>query len=182
MINKIRTEWNAKLGVSMTEKPRLLHIDQGMIMDKLFYEEYLEYEHALDESKADKRLIGIADALGDMTYLLYGTINQYGFHQDWILRAKAVSNRSMNFHINELMTNIRKGLIVSIRCNLENIDSLIMDLWCVHNLVNYRDAVMEEIHRSNLTKLVGGKGFMKNDGKILKPASYQSPDLKFILS
>lgn len=44
------------------------------------------------------------------------------------------------------------------------------------------DPVFQEVHRSNMTKLIQGsdgalKPLRRSDGKILKPASYQPPNL-----
>ena len=40
---------------------------------------------------------------------------------------------------------------------------------------------MDEVHRSNRTKLTGGKMLMSDIGKVLKPDSYEKPDLGKIL-
>jgi NTP pyrophosphatase (non-canonical NTP hydrolase) len=122
MINKIREEWNAKVDVPMNDKPTLIHQDQSILMFKLMYEELLEYRDAIQ--KGD--IVEIADALGDIQYLLNGTVNQHGLQDHW-------------------------------------------------------SQVQEEIHRSNLTKLVDGKLIKREDGKVLKPDTYERPNLKDIL-
>ncbi len=45
------------------------------------------------------------------------------------------------------------------------------------------DEVVDEIHRSNMTKLdpATGKPIIREDGKILKPASYERPNIKSVL-
>ena len=43
------------------------------------------------------------------------------------------------------------------------------------------DEVTDEIHRSNMTKTTGGKVERREDGKVLKPAHYQAPDLDSVL-
>lgn len=43
------------------------------------------------------------------------------------------------------------------------------------------DKVFDEIHRSNMTKVVDGKVVRRSDGKILKPSNYEPPNLKEIL-
>lgn len=121
MVKKIRQEWNSKVGVPMNEKPTLIHLDSAMLMFHLLNEELLEYRNAVQSND----LIEIADALGDIQYLLNGTVNQFGLH-------------------------------------------------------NHFDKIQEEIHRSNMTKLVDGKLHMREDGKVLKPSTYEKPDLTFI--
>jgi len=46
-----------------------------------------------------------------------------------------------------------------------------------HGLEEFQDIVMDEIHRSNLTKLQGGNIEMNDMGKILKPSTYSPPKL-----
>lgn len=42
------------------------------------------------------------------------------------------------------------------------------------------DRVFEEVHRSNMSKLVDGKPLKREDGKILKGPNYTPPNLSFI--
>lgn len=41
--------------------------------------------------------------------------------------------------------------------------------------------VFDEVHRSNMEKLVDGKPVRREDGKILKPEGWTAPDIKKIL-
>jgi len=41
--------------------------------------------------------------------------------------------------------------------------------------------VFEEVHRSNMTKLVDGKPVYREDGKILKPEGWTAPDIESVL-
>lgn len=43
------------------------------------------------------------------------------------------------------------------------------------------DRVFDEVHRSNMAKLVDGKPIRRDDGKILKPEGWTPPDIKKIL-
>ncbi|MGH3829097.1 MAG: hypothetical protein ACRDRS_01385 [Pseudonocardiaceae bacterium] len=70
-------------------------------------------------------LVGIADALADITYVVYGTALTYG-----------------------------------------------IDL----------DAVLSEVHRSNMSKLDhDGEPILRDDGKVLKPEGYSPPDIAAVL-
>lgn len=40
------------------------------------------------------------------------------------------------------------------------------------------DRAFDRVHESNMTKVVDGKLILRDDGKILKPDSYQAPDMK----
>jgi predicted HAD superfamily Cof-like phosphohydrolase len=43
------------------------------------------------------------------------------------------------------------------------------------------DRVFNEVHRSNMEKLVDGKVVRRDDGKILKPEGWAAPDIKSVL-
>lgn len=43
------------------------------------------------------------------------------------------------------------------------------------------DKVFDEVHRSNMAKLVDGKPVRRDDGKILKPEGWTAPDIKKVL-
>lgn len=43
------------------------------------------------------------------------------------------------------------------------------------------DRVFDEVHRSNMAKLVDGKPIRRDDGKILKPEGWTPPDIKKVL-
>jgi predicted HAD superfamily Cof-like phosphohydrolase len=45
------------------------------------------------------------------------------------------------------------------------------------------DAVLREIHRSNMSKLgADGRPVLRSDGKVLKPATYRPPNVKAVLA
>jgi len=43
------------------------------------------------------------------------------------------------------------------------------------------DEIFEEVHRSNMAKLVDGKVLRREDGKVIKPEGWTSPDIAAIL-
>jgi len=43
------------------------------------------------------------------------------------------------------------------------------------------DKIYDEVHRSNMSKLVDGKPIYREDGKVMKPEGWSSPDIKGIL-
>lgn len=93
---------------------------QRALRKRLLREEYGEYCEAED---ADD-IVAIADALGDMIYIILGTALAYNIPLD---------------------------------------------------------LVFDEIQKSNMTKVVDGKVKKRDDGKILKPDTYQAPDVEGVL-
>jgi len=43
------------------------------------------------------------------------------------------------------------------------------------------DKIYDEVHRSNMSKLVNGKPIYREDGKVMKPEGWSPPDIKGIL-
>ena len=43
------------------------------------------------------------------------------------------------------------------------------------------DEIYDEVHRSNMSKLVDGKPIYREDGKVMKPEGWSPPDIKGIL-
>lgn len=74
LLKKVRNEWNAKIGVPMNDKPTLIDKSQAFLMVELIREETNELEDAINR----RDLVEIADAQGDILYLIFGLINQYG--------------------------------------------------------------------------------------------------------
>jgi predicted HAD superfamily Cof-like phosphohydrolase len=46
-----------------------------------------------------------------------------------------------------------------------------------HGMQHIYDDAFNEVHRSNMAKLVDGKAIRREDGKVLKPEGWQPPQL-----
>jgi len=112
-------EWNKACDIDTPPHFIALHKERMRLRYDLMEEENSEY------MLADNH-VELADALGDMLYVLVGTIVEHG-------------------------------------------------------LADKIEDIFDEIHRSNMTKVVGSKVKKRDDGKILKPQSYEKPNLEKIL-
>jgi len=112
-------EWHRATEIESPTIPTGLGQTRHILRYDLMAEENDEYLQAWE-------MVDIADALGDMLYILIGTIVEHG-------------------------------------------------------LADKIEAIFDEIHRSNMTKVVDGRVFRRDDGKILKPEGYEKPNLKPIL-
>ena len=114
-------DFHSAFGLNIGTHPQIPEdINERTLRMDLLEEEYNEYLEA--EEKAD--IVGIADALGDMIYIICGTAASYGIPLQ---------------------------------------------------------EVFEEIHRSNMAKLVDGKVIRRADGKVLKPEGWKPPNIEYIL-
>lgn len=70
MVGDFHTVFDQKDG----NKPRLINSNEGKLRYSLLAEENNEYLEAVENND----LVGIADALGDQLYIIYGTILKHG--------------------------------------------------------------------------------------------------------
>ena len=177
-IDRIEKEWNSCIpNIELNKEPKLIHVDQGIYMCRLIWEEYIELKNALCE--ADKNIIEIADALADMKYLIYGCVSRYGFQNVWeISKFKWTTN--IPEAIDELMEDIRADKIENVLMGFKTIERLVNNLMFTYKLTDNNDRIMESVHISNLTKVIDGSVIMMDDLKIKKPPTFIEPDLSFL--
>lgn len=94
-------EFHRAFGVPGSEKPTEPTETLMDLRAKLISEEFTEFldahyfsEYGDPDSEFKPDLIEIADAIGDMLYVIYGTADQYGLDADAIFEAIHVSNMS----------------------------------------------------------------------------------------
>jgi len=116
-------EFNKVFGIKYNNNPTLISWEDWGLRDNLMYEELGEYYDACE----NENLTEVADALGDMLYILCGTILAHGM-QDKI------------------------------------------------------EEILDEIHRSNMSKIEDGVVLRREDGKVMKGKNYFKPNIKAILN
>ena len=198
IIEQIKTEWNAKVKVPVNDTPTLIHRDKGILMCNLIQEEVFELRDALDmddrtDAEKKDKTIEIADALGDILYLVYGTISQYGLNED--IKKKLTVDHSSNIVLDLRIQHdyLRSAIqademsdywrLNEIGRALFTIESMIFE-YCKNSkiiTVEQLEKVIDEIHRSNLTKQEDGKFLFRKDGKVLKGKHYEKPNISKIL-
>ncbi len=82
------TEFHEKFGLPIRETPGLPSEMEAALRDALLVEEFEEYAHA----RMDGDLVGIADALGDIVYIAFGTALVYGIDLQSVLEEIHFSN------------------------------------------------------------------------------------------
>lgn len=89
-------EFHRAFGVPSAEKPTEPTVELFHLRADLIEEELNEFHDAHFDSvvEFEPDLVEIADAIGDMLYVIYGTADQYGLDADAIFEAVHVSNMS----------------------------------------------------------------------------------------
>jgi predicted HAD superfamily Cof-like phosphohydrolase len=83
-------DWHTRFGVLVNVKPTIVSVDVSKLRHDLILEEFNELVNAM--IKED--LVAIADALGDLEYVVYGTAVSYGIDLEEVFREIHRSNMS----------------------------------------------------------------------------------------
>lgn len=81
-------EFHERFGLSIRDNPCVGSDEERRLRVDLVAEEFREY----DEASAKRDLIGIADALADLAYVVYGAALTHGIDLDAVLREVHRSN------------------------------------------------------------------------------------------
>lgn len=99
------------------------------------------------------------------------------------LRQKLINEEvsELNVEIDSLIKELRQTGAVNRQIKLQMFKELADLQYVLSGMVVALGIPMEEVfarvHKSNLSKLVNGKPFKREDGKVLKGPNYQKPDL-----
>jgi predicted HAD superfamily Cof-like phosphohydrolase len=156
-----------------------------------------EFQELLDsETRTDE-----LDALLDLMYVSLGTLATFGYKPVYI---QNVNVSTQDYELSRLYVNSRYTYIEFLYKYLisymgneitdENIsliekrntkelfyilNKFITEVYYLANeLFPYFDKAFEEVHRSNMSKLVDGKAIKNESGKVQKGPNYSPPDLE----
>jgi len=118
---KMVLEFHKIFNILINEKPNIVDQATATLRYDLIEEEFNEFAKAVGLQEYDPNLVAIADALGDLLYVVYGAAISYGIDME---------------------------------------------------------PIFKEIHRSNMTKI---GGYIAENGKLIKPSTYDPPKLINIL-
>ena len=79
--------------------------------------------------------------------------------------------------VQEYAEAARSGDLVEVLDALADIGYILAGTIINHGMQNIYDDAFNEVHRSNMAKLVDGKVIRRDDGKVLKPEGWQPPQL-----
>ncbi len=79
--------------------------------------------------------------------------------------------------VQEYAEAARSGDLVEVLDALADIGYILAGTIINHGMQDIYDDAFNEVHRSNMSKLVDGKVIRREDGKVLKPEGWQPPQL-----
>lgn len=175
-IEQVR-EFNTTFGVHMSATPTT-RVPAAGLRYELIREEFEEFsvaEQALD-------IIEMADALGDILYVVHGAALVFGVG-DKLIKPTVSGNWSHGVNTESGRSELLSDLRYAIKWNdefalAETLSTIVEDVYeLAEGLGIDLDAVVDAIHESNMSKL-GEDGkpiYREGDGKVLKGPSYKTP-------
>ena len=79
--------------------------------------------------------------------------------------------------VEEYAEAARAGDLVEVLDALADIGYILAGTIINHGMQHIYDDAFDEVHRSNMAKLVDGKVLRREDGKVMKPEGWQPPNL-----
>ena len=80
--------------------------------------------------------------------------------------------------VQEYAEAARSGDLVEVLDALADIGYILAGTIINHGMQDIYDNAFDEVHRSNMAKLVDGKVIRRADGKVMKPEGWQPPQLR----
>ena len=96
---------------------------------------------------------------------------------------RALRIRLLEEELEEYKVASDSGDIVAVADALTDLAYVLFGTYVTHGLQDSADALFDEVHRSNMSKLdENGRPIYREDGKVLKSARFSEPDLAAILA
>jgi len=152
-----------------------------------------EYDELLEAEDADD-FIEVCDAIGDLKYIINGTLVSYGAEYVAINNAVHVggipafpthhTRRSLVQCVKQIVDNIRvaefDNLYITVVIMLSTLDTILDNMSIAYGIPIQE--IFEEIHASNMSKLDdNGEPIFREDGKVLKSHNFFQPKIEEIL-
>ncbi len=84
--------------------------------------------------------------------------------------------------LEEYRQALAAGDLVAIADALTDLLYVLLGTFISHGLQDVAEALFAEVHRSNMTKIApDGRVIYREDGKVLKPPTFEPPDLRGVL-
>lgn len=182
------TEFHRIFNQHISTVPALPGIKERGLRMRLLIEELDEFCKAYSEDD----LVEMADGLGDICYIIAGTCVSYGICPEDALESPYEMLGQLTVFYNLQLDRILREdfaayMEAEIHDDLNDIKHCLMRMMMTVFGVALHlgiplNTVFAEVHRSNLAKVdETGVPKYREDGKLLKPAGWQPPDIKSIL-
>jgi predicted HAD superfamily Cof-like phosphohydrolase len=187
-ITEMLHEFHTRPGVDVGAPDHPTLDVEGLVDRQLFLlEEYIELRDALELND----LVAVADALGDMKYVIHGTAWRTGinlvetsteYHLVEMPSTPTLRVDGLDLQVRLLEGRVRQLSAYLVTGNLEEFASTLSKLDHAVDVIAWRAGiplleVVREIHASNMTKTVS-----PGDNKAIKGPDYRPPDVAGVLA
>lgn len=101
-------------------------------------------------------------------------LNEPGLGPDELIELRI---KLLTEEVEEYAEAARSGDLVEVLDALADIGYILAGTIINHGMQHIYDAAFDEVHRSNMAKLVDGKVLRREDGKVMKPEGWTPPRL-----
>jgi predicted HAD superfamily Cof-like phosphohydrolase len=172
-------DFHQKYNIPILNDPKQVPMERIQLRLTLLHEEVKE----LIEADAIGTIEDIAKEACDVVYVLLGTALELGYHayfnsKKLFKKGNIVGEKAL------FLNNIKAATeIFKTDWSKENAEKLLIFLGKYldyKSLKAHFPQIMQEVHRSNMSKGTNGKPIIRPDGKIMKGEDFRHADLSFL--
>jgi predicted HAD superfamily Cof-like phosphohydrolase len=171
--------FHQKYKIPILDDPSVVPMERIRLRQTLLNEELRE----LIEADAIGEIQEIAKEAGDVVYVLLGTVLELGYYKDFESKKLFTSKKMLlekDACLREIVKNTtifqnnwsKKQLLVLLKTLIDYLEAI--------GLIHHFTRIIEEVHRSNMSKGTNGQPLIREDGKILKGEDFRLADMSFL--
>jgi predicted HAD superfamily Cof-like phosphohydrolase len=171
--------FHQKYKIPILDDPSVVPMERIRLRQTLLNEELRE----LIEADSIGEIQEIAKEAGDVVYVLLGTVLELGYYHDFKGKTLVASKKKAadkGIYLQEMVKNVaifqedwsKKQLLVLLNTLMAYLEAI--------GLTHHFQRIIEEVHRSNMSKGTNGQPLIREDGKILKGEDFKLADMAFL--
>jgi predicted HAD superfamily Cof-like phosphohydrolase len=171
-------DFHVKYKIPIVEDPSVVPIERVVLRMTLLNEEVRELIEADELGQIDE----IAKEASDVLYVLLGTALEFGYRKYFegkrLFSAQKFTNKAVC--LQDLIDKKAQFQVDWSRENLAELLNVLTNYLTIMGLKTTFSKIIQEVHRSNMSKGTNGQPLIRADGKILKGADFKLADLSFL--
>jgi hypothetical protein len=171
--------FHQKYNIPILNDPSVVPMERIHLRQSLLNEELCE----LIEADAIGHIQEIAKEAGDVVYVILGTVLELGYYKDFDGKKLFSSKRPPLDKDTCLQKIVKNTAIFPSNWSKKQLTVLLNDVTHYVEAIGLKDhfqKIIQEVHRSNMSKGTNGQPLIREDGKILKGTDFTPADMSFL--
>jgi predicted HAD superfamily Cof-like phosphohydrolase len=172
--------FHQKYKIPILDDPSVVPMERIRLRQTLLNEELRE----LIEADTIGDIQEIAKEAGDVVYVLLGTVLELGYYKDFTRKKLFKSTNVVADKGVYLQKAVKNGTIFKDDWSKKQLSVLLNDVTHYLEAIGLKAhflRIIEEVHRSNMSKGTNGLPLIREDGKILKGDDFRLADMSFLV-